>query len=307
MAKFKQASGSILGDLQGTYQFLLDGLEDMALETLHAVAEVAKDMATAADQLHNDFDEESQRVEKAPKHVVIKKDSEEVRKKDILEKAKELEVDTKLAKQRKETAEEDYKMCEERYKKAEANKEALEVSASNSFKAIANVLVAPLTLVTGSNVFNSDADLDSNSQLAREEKLLHLEEMKKQREIRSKALQDIAEFTKQIENCEDDANLAEVAIGALHKPMSGLQQLSAIMMKTALFWKQIQVHCEQLAKEKMQRMITMAMKRTAFVCGHPMDLRHKPSSTTLSGLPSMMSVPSTWAGSRKLRASCMPT
>ena len=62
MAKFKQASGSILGDLQGTYQFLLDGLEDMALETLHAVAEVAKDMAAAADQLHNDFDEESQRV-----------------------------------------------------------------------------------------------------------------------------------------------------------------------------------------------------------------------------------------------------
>ena len=192
---------------------------------------------------------------------MIKKDSEEVRKKDILEKAKELEVDTKLAKQRKETAEEDYKMCEERYKKAEANKEALEASASNSFKAIANVLVDPLTLVTGSNVFNTDADLDSNSQLAREEKLLHLEEMKKQREIRSKALQDIAEFTKQIENCEDDANLAEVAIGALHKPMSGLQQLSAIMMKAALFWKQIQVHCEQLAKEKMQRMITMAMKK----------------------------------------------
>ena len=155
MAKFKQASGSILGDLQGTYQFLLDGLEDMALETLHAVAEVAKDMATAADQLHNDFDEESQRVEKAPKHVVIKKDSEEVRKKDILEKAKELEVDTKLAKQRKETAEEDYKMCEERYKKAEAKQEVLEASASNPLKAIANVLVALLTLVTGSNVFNT--------------------------------------------------------------------------------------------------------------------------------------------------------
>ena len=113
--------------------------------------------------------------------------------------------------------------------------------------------------------------MESNSQQARVEKLLHLEEMKKQREIRSKALQDIAEFMKRIEICKDDANLAEVAIGALHKTMSGLQQLSAIMMKAALFWMQIQVHCEQLAKEKMQRMITMAMKRTAFVSGHPMD------------------------------------
>ena len=36
VAKFKQASGSILGDLQGTYQFLLDALEDMVLETQYA-------------------------------------------------------------------------------------------------------------------------------------------------------------------------------------------------------------------------------------------------------------------------------
>ena len=118
--KFKQASGSILGDLQGTYQFLLDGLEDVALETLHAVTDVAKDMAAAADQLHQDFDE----------------------------------------------------------------------------------------------------------------------------------------------NCKDDSELAEVAINALHSAMGGLQKFLAIMMKAALFWKQMQVHCEQLAKDKMQRMITSVMKKS---------------------------------------------
>ena len=33
------------------------------------------------------------------------------------------------------------------------------------------------------------------------------------------------------------------------------------MMKAALFWKQMQVHCEQLAKEKMKKLIVTAMKR----------------------------------------------
>ena len=75
--------------------------------------------------------------------------------------------------------------------------------------------------------------------------------MKRLSEFRSKALQDIAEFTKRIENCKDDSELAEVAIGALHKAMGGLKKLSAGMMKTARFWKQMQVHCEHLAKEKM--------------------------------------------------------
>ena len=59
VSMFKRASTSILADLQGTYQFLLDRLEDMALETLAAVNDVAKDMAGAAEQLSKEFDEQS--------------------------------------------------------------------------------------------------------------------------------------------------------------------------------------------------------------------------------------------------------
>ena len=258
VAKFKQASGSILGDLQGTYQFLIDGLEDMALETLHAVADVAKDMATAAEQLHNDFDEESKQVEVALKNTMTTKGSEEDRKKKLEDDARDFEIDKTKASKQQNAAEEDYRLYEERYREAEAKEEAHQAKATNVFKSLANAFVAPVT--GGRKVFDTDADL-ANAQNARQEKLQHLAEMKKQREVRSKALQDIAEFTKKIQNCKDDSKLADVAIGALHKAMGGLQNLSAIMMKAALFWKQMQVHCEQLAKEKMQKMITTAMKR----------------------------------------------
>lgn len=257
VAKFKQASGSILGDLQGTYQFLLDGLEEMAVETLKGITDVAKDMAAAADQLHEDFDNESQRVEEALKETMTTKGSEEGHKKELEEKTRQLEVDKAKAAQERVNAEEDFKLYEKKYEAAEAKQEALEASASNPLKAFANAFVSPFT--GGKKVFDTDRDLERSKE-AREEKLKHLEEMKRQREIRSKALQDIAEFTKRVENCKDDSELADVAIGALHKAMGGLQNLSKVMMKTALFWKQMQVHCEQLAKDKMQRLINTAMK-----------------------------------------------
>ena len=258
VSKFKQASGSIIGDLQGTYQFLLDGLEDMALETLHAVSDVAKDMTAAADQLHKDFDEESGRVETALKEAMKTKGSEVTRKKLLEETATKLEVDKAKATEEKKSAEADFQLYEEKYKIAESKQEAFESSASNPLKAAANAFVSPFT--RGGKLFDTDAD-HRRAEQAREEKLRHLEAMQKERETRSKALQDIAEFAKKIENCKDDSELAEVAISALHSAMGGLQKLSAIMMKAALFWKQMQVHCEKLAKEKMQKMIATAMKR----------------------------------------------
>ena len=250
VAKFKQASGSILDDLQGTYQFLLDGFEDIAIETLQAVSEVAKDMVSAADQLHKDFDDESKRAEEVLKETMRTKGSETERKEAIDVEKKKLEMDKIKASAEKQGAEEDFKLYEKKYEDAEAKQEAHEASASNPLKAMVNSFLSPFT--GGRKVFNTDEDI-RRAQEARDEKIKFLEEMKNQRQTRSKALQDIAEFTKKIENCKDDKELAEVAIGALHGAMGGLQKLSAVMMKAALFWKQMQIHCEQLAKEKMQR------------------------------------------------------
>ena len=40
VGKFKQASGCFLVNLQATYQFLLNGMEEMAIETLQSTANV---------------------------------------------------------------------------------------------------------------------------------------------------------------------------------------------------------------------------------------------------------------------------
>ena len=125
VAKFKTASVSIIEDLQGTYQFLIDGMEDIALVTLASVAEVAKDMAGAADQLHKDFADEANKVEKALKATMKTKGSEEERKKELEETERKLVIDKQKVKLVREDAEEDFKLFEEKYKQAEAKQASI--------------------------------------------------------------------------------------------------------------------------------------------------------------------------------------
>jgi len=256
VSKFKQASGSILDDLQGTYQFLLDGLEDIALETLASVSEVAKGMATAAEELHKDFADESLKVEGVLKDTMSEKGHEVRKKKEIEERERKFEADRIRAEKQREASEQEYAECEKRYREAEEKQEKAQASAANPFKAIANAFVAPL----GLRAYDTEGDKERAKEY-RDEKLKHLDDMKQQREQRRAALEEIAVFAKHIIDCREDADLADSAIDALHKAMGGLQKLSALMLKVALFWKQMQMHCETLARDKMQKMIIRAMKR----------------------------------------------
>ena len=54
--------------------------------------------------------------------------------------------------------------------------------------------------------------------------------------------------------------MAEAAVYALHEAMRGLKQLSLIMMKAAIFWKQMQMHCQSFAESEMQDQVERALK-----------------------------------------------
>lgn len=257
VASFKTASTSVLSRLKSTYGFLTGGFEKMALVTLKAVTDVAREMATAADDLHKEFDEESKRVEKALAATMEEKGKEEKTKERLEKEASEWKGKKNVAEEQKKQAEEDYAMFEEKHKAAEEKQEMFEAKGSNPFKTMVNAFASRFT--GGRNIIDVDSDF-RRAQEAREEKIKMLEEMSKHRRERSKALGDIAEFAFKLEQCKDDSKLTEAAIGALHSAMGGLQKLSAIMMKAALFWKQVQKHCEQLAQERMKELIATALE-----------------------------------------------
>ena len=84
--------------------------------------------------------------------------------------------------------------------------------------------------------------------------------MRELRKDRSKAFQDIAEYTMQIQNCRNDAELSQVAISSLHQAMGGLQLLSGTMRKIANFWEAVEKYCNTLARRDMQRKVDTALK-----------------------------------------------
>ena len=255
VSRFKQASGSILDDLQGTYQFLLGGMEDIAVVTLTSVIDVAKDMASAAEKLHKEFEKESLKVESALTHTMREKGREEKRAKEIRESNKKYEADKNHAEERRKASEEEYTKSELKYEGAEIKQEKAQAYAKSPVKALINAFTSPV----GFKMFPVEAQKQS-AQESYEEKLKHLEDMQKQRALRRQAIQDIAEFAKKIKDCSDDEELATVAIDALHQAMGGLQKLSLVMLKIATFWKQLQMHCETLTKDKMKRMVMAAME-----------------------------------------------
>ncbi|XP_028401659.1 uncharacterized protein LOC114524699 [Dendronephthya gigantea] len=206
---FKNASTSVLQELQGTYEFLLDGLEEMALETLLLLAKVAEQMAKAAEELHTDFEAATNDVIDALENTQNEKGCQEDRKKKIKEERKEFETRRKIA-------------------------EALQKELEEMFNKLYNE--------------------------ANQEDMKHLEEMKKQRHMRMEVDQQLIEFLERIWNYKYKEHLADVAIHALHNSIGALKSLSTIMMNAAFFWKEMQKHCEALAKKDMQQMVQRAMK-----------------------------------------------
>ena len=75
---FKSASQSILEELKGTYEFLLDGMEGMALETLSLLGSVAEDMAKAAEELQKEFEQATNDVIEALEDTQKAKDRKSV-------------------------------------------------------------------------------------------------------------------------------------------------------------------------------------------------------------------------------------
>ena len=270
--RFKGASQSVLKKLKGTYEYLLDGLEEMALETISQLTSIAKDMAAAADELHNDFEKATTDVENALEDTERAKGSDEERIKAREEERKEFEI----KKQKAVILQRDATEAEERAKAFYANAQKREDKAFDAHNSFLNTITDAVTGIVGaaasvatlqfSQALEKVASIGDKSgykeamKMANEEKKKQMEAMQKQRDFRQEALLQCLEFTERIKNCQDDSALAEAAIEALHSSIGALKSLSTIMMRAAMFWQHMQLHCESLATGDIQKQVERAMK-----------------------------------------------
>ena len=88
------------------------------------------------------------------------------------------------------------------------------------------------------------------------EKKVEALQMKIEREKeRLEAFQNITDLTVQMQSCKDETQFAKSSAKALHEAMEGLHKLAAIMMKAALFWKQMQEHCKSLSESTLRNRV----------------------------------------------------
>ena len=71
VAKFKNTSSTVLTNLLGTYEYLLDNLEEIAIETLSAISKIAGEMEKTALELHHDFKQQAVKFEVGALHHSI--------------------------------------------------------------------------------------------------------------------------------------------------------------------------------------------------------------------------------------------
>lgn len=270
--KFKGAAQSVLQDLKSTYQYLMDGLEDMALETMTLLIDVAVEMVEAAHELRGDFEKAENDVREALEETQRLEGNKDVERKDLEKFGSEFEIEKKKAEEirkgtlgAEETAAALYKEAQAREDKAMDQQESVMQTLKDAFTGGVGALASALAFDFESakkklSKVGDKTPYVKAQKIANKEKLKHLEEMKEQRNLRRQASVTCLEFAEKIARCQNEHALTSSAIDALHMSIGQLKALSTIMMDAARFWNVMQEHCKSLAKKDMQKLIQKAME-----------------------------------------------
>ena len=194
--QFKSASQSVLQELKGTYQYLLDGLEEMALETLSMLTEEAAAMAMSADELHRDFEKATDDVRDALENTQKAKGAEEEEKKTREKERQEFESRVKQAGQRQKNALEAEAKAQALYDQAQAREDKAMDKQDSLLSALASVFTGTISAAKGAATGNVQKAAEEMKKIgsgyieamkmANQEKMKHLDELQKEREVRQK-------------------------------------------------------------------------------------------------------------------------
>ena len=241
IAHFKSAAKTVLVELKATYQFLLDGLEEMGVDTLSTLSTVAGKMATAAEELQKEFEKEEAKVVSVLENAQQREKLETSR---IEDDRARLEAEKKI----QEDLIKKYAKLEEEARERDKNEDK-ELSSSGFFENLRN----PFTSEVG--LGESDEKVTGQNNRWAQINLQKLEIEKEQRKLHFNALQKIAKFAYQLQGLDKENGSTKVAIDALYEAASAIKRLSLIMWQIALFLYQIQQHCLNLPDTSVQERI----------------------------------------------------
>lgn len=258
VSNFRSTTRTILQELKGAYQYLLDGFEDMAIDCMENLSTLAKKMADAAYKLQLEIKAQEEKVTKAlddSKTAQFMEEKEIKRLEDMRERRKRQIED--LSKEIEELVKSETKVKKERMDLEEKELDEIKNIKTGALEAIGNFVLPG----AGTRLFgNHKKDAIQRKSMYRENVVAKQEEERKIHEDRKTYIQQQQEFISDMKSCETDESNAAEAVKFLHAASSALQELEVVMKRAAIFWMKLHHHCKNLADDSVKDRIEKGMK-----------------------------------------------
>lgn len=253
---FRRASRRVILALTATYEYLLRGMEDVAVTMLSDVIDEASRMAKIAKEMQVSFEEKIDEVTQVYEAAIKAQGLERETKMKLHDEIQHFKLLRSSADQQLKSAIEAEKRAWKMFEEAK-NKEFKALGKQLSpFQSLINAFT---TVKFGVQMFNLDS-YKSVAEAAKQEKLLHFEAAKEQHQLQLTAKQCMKESAMKIERSNEKTELASAAIEALHGTIGGLYAVSTIMLRAAQFWENMQKHLETLKRPLIEKEVKAVMQ-----------------------------------------------
>lgn len=245
---FKEASSRVLDTLEASYEYLLEGFEEMAIIGISEMSTTAEKMHQEAEKLQQDFEIKGEEVIKLAAAANSK--SEEVQKKEFKKQKEDLEAEKEQKERIIKAIIEERDFSKQLLKQAEQRQEAAE-SDLNGMKNIVNIFTNQFF---GAPVY----DMSVYRDIKKEEKEKRKQHEKRIRDLEEKRLESIkAVEAVVIKSQEIGANpqserSATAAVKALLQAKRALQDIGIIIEHICFFWDLMKKECDEMKKEKIK-------------------------------------------------------
>ena len=257
--EFQRASDTALESLQATYEYLVDGLDELAIINLEEIAGVAGQMKAAAKKLSEEFRKEALSVQKLEEETSQEESKARESSSDKEKQRKQAEIDKDKQKQIFDDMVEDEIKSEMEYESA--RKKELEQIENQKFGFFKTLVNAMITDKEGKGVYEADREAAKKAaSIHGEDKEKYYKEMMEAKVKRRLALENMASFAKKMEQLDSESKLESAAAESLHHAAAALLGLSDVMEKAGRFWQETESLCQQLNSPKMTKQIKQFSK-----------------------------------------------
>lgn len=250
VASFRSTSRTVLNELQAAYEYMIDGLEEEALESLSALSEYANKMAVAAEKMRVKFEMQAEEVDKIATKTMDTQGTHERKADEMKKEQKKLEEDKKLA----EKKEKDFRKYEEDARKEKMRyqeKEDAEIASINT-----GFLPTLGRMILGQTGREKADEF-------RKTKIEFLEEEMKNRKLRQEEMANQAAVLKKMSECKFNEIEYTLVAEFLHHAVTALKGLAAVMQKAVLFWEKLQEHCQSLAEDGIKKKVARVLSKSS--------------------------------------------